>query len=344
MHKDTPFFKNNSNKRTTALANNFRMDHRAVLERLCRICGRLSITKTMKTKYLCKDFWQKLTMVFAISTQPDDPNRHPTHFCHACKLAMVKAVNQNSFQHQTITFQGWCAHAEDSCAVCEHFAGLQRRGQGRPKKVKRTPGRPPDISPRYCMDHIRVVAPPPLSPSASDITICEVHLQLPLSAFHCPICCDIFSGPIELVTCGNVVCAECACKWLEHQQRLTCPCCYTDHLNDFSTIRQAPALVVSMVESLCVICVRCKNHIQLKGYRDHSCQPHQVVPQSSSSIDDLLHQPSTAPLTPIEQKLQTSLARRSLTEDSTLHLRTGGKVKTNAHTHNISKFPCTCSH
>ncbi len=110
-------------------------------------------------------------------------------------------------------------------------------------------------------------------------------------------------------------CVLCVCKWLQQNNSLTCPCCYADHFSDFTTIRQAPPLVVSMVESLCVVCTRCSSHVELKAYNHHLCQPcpsqHQVV--SHSSIDDLLHQPLTAPLTPIEQKLQTSLARRSLT-------------------------------
>lgn len=117
-----------------------RMDHRDVLERLCRICGRIAITKTMKTKYNCGEFLLELARAFGVSTEADDPNVHPEHFCHACKLILAKSTKSNSHKHHAHTFAGWCAHSEDNCEVCEHFAGLQRGG--RPKKGKRTPGRP----------------------------------------------------------------------------------------------------------------------------------------------------------------------------------------------------------
>lgn len=153
---------------------------------------------------------------------------------------------------------------EGSCTVCQHYAVIQRGG--RPAKTNRT-GRPPNICPRYCADHIRAVAPPALTPPDAEITVCEAHL---LSEFSCPICCDILRRPIELVTCGNVVCAECLCRWLQHQKCFACPC-YADHLFDFSTIKQAPPLVVSMIGSLCTVCDKCNNHLQLKAYLDHTC-------------------------------------------------------------------------
>lgn len=302
------------------------MDHKAVLEILCRVCGRIAITKTQKTKYNCTDFLE-LSTVFGLSVDEDDPLKHPAHFCHACKIVMGKAISKPHFRHQTSTFEGWCTHHEEDCTVCNHFSQLQRGG--RRKKMK-TPGRPPHSSPRFCVEHIQAVAPPRLTLPAGDITICELHLQIPLSELNCPICYDVFNSPIELVTCGNVVCADCACKWLETQNQLTCPCCYNDHLEKFSTIRAAPPLVIRMIESLCVVCRRCSAHLQWKDYNHHvtnSCQPSLAIVAPHSSIDDLLHQPVTAPLTPIEQKLQTSLARRSLTEDKTLQLRTGGKVR-----------------
>lgn len=92
------------------------MDHKAVLEILCRVCGRIAITKTQKTKYNCTDFLE-LSTVFGLSVDEDDPLKHPAHFCHACKIVMGKAISKPHFRHQTSTFEGWCTHHEEDCTV-----------------------------------------------------------------------------------------------------------------------------------------------------------------------------------------------------------------------------------
>ena len=303
------------------------MDHSTVLERLCRVCGRLLVSKSIKTKYACREFLDQLHAVFGISARDDHPNTHPTHFCHACKVVTQKATD-TSYQHRTSVFEGWCSHeeGEDECSVCQHLTSMQRGG--RPKKIKRTPGRPPSIGTKYCIDRVRQVAPPLLIPPQEHVSVCELHLRLPLTELNCQICEELLSQPIELVTCGSIVCAECICKWLQHQSHLACPCCYSDHLRDFTTIRQAPSLVVTSISSLCVICGQCKSHVQLHKYSDHhkSCTPSTPEVLLNTSVEDIIHQPVSAPLTPIEQKLQTCLARRSVTDENVLMLKTGGKV------------------
>ena len=306
------------------------MDHKDALEKLCRVCGRMVVTKSVKVKHLCKDYADKLTVVFGVSTQSDDENIHPRYFCHACKIVLMKASSTVvSYQHRTVVFMGWCSHVEGSCTVCQHFLSFKQGG--RPRKVKRTPGRPPSVSPRYCIDHIHSVAPPPLP---EPITVCNHHQQLSLSELVCPICCDIIRSPVELVTCESVVCAECICLWLQHKNELVCPCCYSNHLQNYTTtIRRATSLTLHFLGTLCVICDCCNEHVRLKSYSDHinnNCIPHTLEVSPDTSIVDILRQPMTSPLTPVEQKLQTSLARRSLstinTEDSILQMKTGGRV------------------
>jgi len=53
----------------------------------------------------------------------------------------------------------------------------------------------------------------------------------------CPICQDFLERPVELTACQMSVCCMCLVKWLEISQDLKCPCCYSDHLRDFSTIQ-----------------------------------------------------------------------------------------------------------
>lgn len=299
------------------------MDHSVVLEKLCRVCGKSIVTKSGKSKHPCRDYLDELHRVFGVSAHSDDPTTHPMYFCHSCKLVLHKSTKM--YQHRTVIFEGWCGHEEDSCTVCEHYNKIQRGG--RPRKVTSTLGRPADISPRYCVDHIHNISPPALIPANETVTACTRHCTS-VANFKCPICCETLRQPIELVTCGYIVCAECLCGWLQCQDSLACPCCYSDHLRDYSTIKAAPSLVISSIGSLCVICHKCNQHVQLNLYSDHSCKPlgMQVSPQTS--VDDVLQQPTTAPLTAIEVKLQTSLARRSLgsSTENVLQLKTGGKV------------------
>ena len=255
-----------------------------MLERLCRVCGRCVTNKSVKTKYLCQNFRQELTSVFEIDIQMDDPNIHPSHFCHACKRVLTKAGP--SYNHRTAVFEGWTAH-EVGCTVCEHYSRIQLGG--RPPKRRRTPGRPPNMSPRYCIEHIRQVAPPPFTPPDMSVQVCELHLRVPASQFNCPLCKDLLKSPVQLATCGSVVCAECLCSRIGDQESLLCPCCNLDHIDPFSSITPAPPLVVNVIGSLCVVCKVCNTHIQLREYRDHDCNsPQEVLPHTS--IDEILSQ------------------------------------------------------
>ena len=234
------------------------------------------------------------------------------------------------YTHKTVVFEGWCAHG-DSCTVCQHYTTLQRGG--RPPKTKKQ-GRPPAISSRYCIQHIRQVAPPPFTSPDLKVRVCEQHLGVSnASEFNCPICLEVLRSPIQLVTCGSVVCAECLCSKV--QDTLVCPCCSLDHLQDFTSIKTAPPLVVNVIGGLCIVCEKCHNHIKLKNYNSHLCttSPQQVLPHTS--IDEILNQPLTAPLSALEQKLQTNLARRS-SDEGILQLKTGGKVQPHNNYYNFN--------
>ena len=290
-------------------------------------------------KHLCADYEHKLNEVFKISTLTDDPDTHPRFFCHSCKIVLLKASNaEKLYQHRTTVFEGWCKHVDGSCTVCQHYQSFQQRG--RPKKVKHTAGRPPIISPRYCIDHVHAVAPPPLAPLTEVINVCVQHPHVALPELTCLICCEVLRCPVELVTCRSVVCAKCLCSWLQHSDKLACPCCYNHHLNEYSTgIRSASSLTLHLLGELCVICERCQGHVQLESYNDHvrsNCTTHSRQVSSATSVVDVLRQPLTSPLTPVEQKLQTSLARRSLSDspDEVLQMKTGGRVR-HKYTRNI---------
>ena len=214
--------------------------------------------------------------------------------------------------------------------MCEHYSSLHRAG--RPKKLIRT-GRPSAVSVRYCLEHVKEVAPESLLKPG--ITICSLqdHHILDPSQLHCPICSDFLNSPVELVTCGSVVCFN---KCLKQCKQLACPCCSSSHIADFTTIRSALQLTQSMLGRLCVVCDKCQSHLKLDKLKEHvhassSSLTHTGQLSSPVSLEDILNQPNTAPLTSIEQKLQTSLVKRSLStspEEKLLRLKTRGQVYT----------------
>ena len=307
------------------------MTHCAALEKLCRVCGRSLVTKTVKAKYPCSDYEESLKTVFGIDTTQDSPDIHPEYFCHACKNVLHRAKTEG-YQHRTELFTEWCEHRDGSCNVCQYYDSL-RRG-GRPRKGQRTPGRPSHNSPRYCSQNILAIAPPSfVLAHHNNPSICEEHQVVDLKELYCPICCDILQSPVELVDCRAVVCAECCCSWLQHCDETSCPCCYSDHLKDFSTVRPASKLVLSLLGGLCVICGECCRHVRMKDYSQHiiidgGCKTHHNS-HPKDSVEEILSRPVTTPLTSVELKLQTKLTRRSLAaspEENVLRIKTGGQV------------------
>ena len=218
--------------------------------------------------------------------------------------------------------------------MCQQFESLQKGG--RPKKVQHTTGRPRNDSPRNCIKHIRAIAPPAIvSAVHSKPTVCEEHQPVNHKELQCPICYNLLQCPVELVDCRTVVCAECCCKWLRQNTNINCPHCYSDHLSDFSTLRPASSLLLGLLASLCVICVECKSHMRLDTYSEHvdsGCQSNSTSASQDSpdtSVDEILSRPLSTPLTPVEVRLQTRLAKRSLAaspEDNVLKIKTGGQV------------------
>ena len=265
----------------------------------------------------------KLESIFSISVNTDDPTKHPEYFCHACKRVMDKAGSRGNYQHRTVIFGGWSRHSGLDCTVCRQYAHAKR--VERLPKVVKTPGRPSTTSPRYLVQHIQDIAPTPLVEAGDDTKVCRSHLSVPFSEFKCPLCNDLLRSPIELVTCGKIVCV---CNDLLQQDSLQCPCCRGNHLSDFKTQAGFQVGVECPGEHLYSVCEMSGPHsvAVIQGpQRKHTNPQEQPGVQPQSSIVDILHQPLTAQ---IEEMLQTNLAKRSLSSSGSevLHLRTGGKV------------------
>lgn len=95
-----------------------KMAHAEALEKLCRVCGKSLVTKTIKTKHLCSAHRESLRSVFAVDITHDDSTVHPRYFCNACKIVLHKTLTIE-YKNRTVVFAGWCEHLDDeSCTLC----------------------------------------------------------------------------------------------------------------------------------------------------------------------------------------------------------------------------------
>ena len=225
----------------------------------------------------------------------------------------------------------WADHTNDNCDVCRYITQLKRGG--RPKKPKKT-GRPPRVSTMSVQEHIRSIAP--TSVIKNSVTYTQTSKYT--SVVTCPVCCDVLDLPIELSTCGTTICAECCCSWVRISQSLKCPCCYSTHLGDFHTIPPASSLVRMVLEDLDIECEKCGQTLQAKTYDQHITNG--CVGKSTTMIQGILQMPTDTPLTPLEQRLQCTLVKRSLntSDQSVLRVKTGGQVNAYKHINRLYYF------
>ena len=76
--------------------------------------------------------------------------------------------------------------------------------------------------------------------------------------------------------------------------------------------------------------------MQLDSHNDHAksgCTTHTRQVSLDTSVNDVLRKPLTSPLMPVEQKLQISLVRRSMSgsPEGVLQMKTGGRVSVCTH-------------
>ena len=98
-------------------------------------------------------------------------------------------------------------------------------------------------------------------------------------------------------------------------------------MGDFSTLRPASNLIQKILRGLLVKCTECGQKVVLNKHTESECidGQHQI-----STLQDILECPVDAPLTNIEQKVQSHLIKRSLTgstQDNLVRVKTGGQVR-----------------
>ena len=186
--------------------------------------------------------------------------------------------------------------------------------------------------------HAQKIAPPQLCPPLVEHA---EEQSLPTEELTCPICVNIVERPIQLTSCSSIVCCQCLSQWLNITDDIKCPCCYGDHLKDFDTVKQPSQLFLSILGQLVVICKACQKKVKLESHSTHSCGSDEEIGACTSATSEpvavILSRGSDIPLTPVEEQLQSSLTRRSLSQSAQplLRIKTGGQVGIRLHTAHV---------
>ena len=258
--------------------------HNNALKSLCRVCGyKLKKGGKATKQYLCSDNQQILKDEFGKNIHEDKPDIHPTTYCHPCRNVAYfkrKAREERKDYNPTRRVVHWEGHTDRVCIVCTEFTAVNTGG--RPRKAANKPGRPPKLSPLAAINHIRSIAPPPLTTRDNVlITVTDSTMEL-----MCPLCLDVVTSPVELLKCSTLVCAEFCCQWMRVSESLSCPCCYSDHMCYHDSIRPAPQIALMVLGSMQVTCKQCKQRVRLKNHKGHTesmCKLH-ILPQEPTSI------------------------------------------------------------
>lgn len=289
------------------------------LHKLCRVCGE-SLNRKGRVSYTASASTSVILKVFGVDVAQDDPQVHPARYCHGCRNVMYHSTKKGETYRPQVKIFQWSSHVEGCCPVCEQITAVEKGG--RQKKTKR--GRPSSISYRAAINHALRTAPPHNSTQ-------EVAESM------CPICYDYLIRPVNLTQCQMTVCCMCLVKWLEASQDLKCPCCYSDHLRDFSTIqsRASPSQVAAGYS----------NDKSTSTPTEHSAEQGKLPAATTNlTVGDILNRGLDVPLTQEERALQTKLVKRSLAQSpqNLLQIKTGGQVT--KHTYTYSHRTCTHVH
>ena len=95
--------------------------HVSILSLCCRIGEEKSASMSVRTKYRVADHTESIFAVVHLNVSKDEPNVHPDHVCHTCKLVMdcsATAVGPNFARGGCRPVKKWEQHSEIKCSVC----------------------------------------------------------------------------------------------------------------------------------------------------------------------------------------------------------------------------------
>ena len=160
--------------------------HKEVLDKHCRVCAKP--LSRFKVSYRCADWSAALEKAFGLAVNTDNPDVHPSSFCHGCYNVLTrsrKAEEENRVYTPTVKLFSWRAHTEDGCTPCDHFKKVSCGG--RPRKLKI--GRPSTTSTHSAITHLYTIAPPSLlHPSDQAVAAYSHTSSLTTSDLVCQLC------------------------------------------------------------------------------------------------------------------------------------------------------------
>ncbi len=180
--------------------------------------------------------FRKCQDTFGIDISSDNPSIHPQCYCHPCEVCKSK---QNRLQtHQLTSGLITCTTSSVQCAWVFRKQGYLRN----PSKLADHPTSLHRLLLKNTKDEIAANS---ILPDMDPANILNVPDEL-----KCYLCSSLLKKPIELTTCQKYACAECCCQNLQKAESLSCPCCGTDHVADFCTVRQPPEAILAFIQSL----------------------------------------------------------------------------------------------
>ena len=180
---------------------------------------------------------------------PVNSVRSVRQLCEKCKTVLsksTKATAEGRVYRPSVQISEWLPHNPNGCPVCTVPVG------GRPRKATKNRGRPTLNSTHTLITNIKQCSTPSLLPvsmrNRRPSYVLPPALGLAADDVECSICMMLLDQPVQL-SCGSVVCMECVCRlvdtnfitllayyntrpecrWVEEQNKESCPCCYSEH-------------------------------------------------------------------------------------------------------------------
>ena len=264
--------------------------HKKHLQTLCRICGNKRVLTHDKNSKLCT---VALLSVFDIDVREESGLFFPPLICHCCDSTVMqlhRAQEEKHFRETSLVPQTWIPHS-DCCQLCDNASEPLR---GRPKKRK-AQGRSSDDDTHY---HNRKLLHHPTYRDS------KLHPSRFLKSPHldhltCKICSSIPNQPLQILSCGHLLCLSCTEHLLnQNETALACPCSNT--VISMTELGVPSQLSLQILESLMLSCDRgCGQILELQHLRRHinsKCTDTPIPPPAKITVEQLLDMGSTSRL------------------------------------------------
>ena len=196
--------------------------------------------------------------------------------------------------------------------MCDHLEVLEKGG-GQNKRARKSRGCPSGCSPKESLAHIHTLVHHQPSFDAEEV---EYDPDRTINLL-CQLCSGVLNQPVELA-CGNLVCANCCCRWIHLSGGLACPCCY-EHQLDSLTVGLPSGVVYNLLGDIKLVCKACRQMTTAAQYglhKESQCKGHyEISSPSRISAREILSRPVTAPTQPVEKKVAENLVRRLMAEN-----------------------------